>query len=67
MVKTSLPPQGVQVRSLVREQRSHMLHGPPKYIEQKQYCNKFNKDFKRMVHINKKSGLVMLENSVLQH
>ena len=24
-------------------------------IKQKQYCNKFNKDFKRMVHIKKKS------------
>ena len=26
-------------------------------IKQKQYCNKFSKDFKRMVHIKKKKNL----------
>ena len=26
----------------------------PENIKQKQYCNKFNKDFKKMVHIKQK-------------
>ena len=37
--------QGVRVRSLVGELRSHMPRGQ-KNIKQKQYCNKFSKDFK---------------------
>ena len=42
-----LPKQGVWVPSLVGELRSHMPHGQKKQnIKQKQYCNKFNKDFK---------------------
>ena len=40
------PVQGVQVRSLVRKLRSHMpVAKTPKNIKQKQYRNKFNKDF----------------------
>ena len=47
VVKTSLPMQGVPVQFLVRELRSHIPCGQKtKNIEQKQYCNKFNKDFK---------------------
>jgi len=46
--------QGIQVQSLVEELRSHV---PPdqknQNIKQKQYCIKFNKDFKKMVHILK--------------
>ena len=38
----------------VRELRSHMTHGQKKQnIKQKQYRNKFNKDFKKKVHITK--------------
>ena len=40
--------QGVRVRSLVREPRSHMPRGQNNQnIKQKQYCNKFNKDLKK--------------------
>ena len=45
-LRPRLPMQGVQVRSLVGEQRSHMPRGQKKEtqnIEQQQYCNKFNK------------------------
>ena len=41
-----LPMQGVQVRSLVGELRSHM----PQNMERKQCCDKFNKDFKNGPH-----------------
>ena len=38
----------VQVRSLVWELGSHMPHGQKKQnIKQEQYCNGFNKDFKK--------------------
>ena len=43
MVKTSLAMQEVRVQSLVRELRPHMP--PDQNIKEKQYCNKFNKDF----------------------
>ena len=33
---------------------------PKKKKNQKQYCNKFNKDFKKMVHINKKTDISCL-------
>ena len=47
VVKTSLLMQGVPVRFLVRELRSHIPYGQKaKNIEQEQYFNKFNKDFK---------------------
>ena len=55
-----LPMQGVWVWSLVEELRSHMPHGQKKEkkknqnIKQKRYCNKFNKDLKKMVNIKKK-------------
>ena len=54
VVKTVLPMQGVWVRSLVRELRSHMPHGKKQNAKQKQYCNKFNKDFKKVRIKNKK-------------
>ena len=39
---------GAQVRSPVRELRSHMLVArKPKHKKQKQYCNKFNKGLKK--------------------
>ena len=50
-LRLDLPKQGAWVQSLVREMRSHMPHGQ-KYqnIKQKQYCNKFNEDFKNGPH-----------------
>ena len=46
-LRLRLPMQGVQLRSLVGELRFHMPHGQKtQNIKQKQYCNKFNKDFK---------------------
>ena len=55
-LRLCLPVQGVWVQSLVGELRSHMPHSQ-KYqsIEQKQYCNKFNKDFKNGPHQKKKN------------
>ena len=42
---------GVQVRSLVGEVRFHMPHGQKKQnLTQKQYCSKFNEDFKNGPH-----------------
>ena len=47
--------QGVQVWSLVRELRSHMPRSQKtENIKQKQYCNKFNKEFKNGPHQKKK-------------
>ena len=46
--------QGVLVRSLVRELRSHMpCDHKTKNVKQKQYCNKFTKDFKNGPHKKK--------------
>ena len=46
-VKASPFNSGVQVQSLFRELRSYMTHSQKnKKIKHKQYCNKFNKDFK---------------------
>ena len=45
-LRLRLPLQGVQVRSLVGELRSHMPC-ENENINQNQYCNKFNKDFKK--------------------
>ena len=39
---------GVWVRSLVRELGSPCLSAKKKSIKQKQYCNKFNKEFKKL-------------------
>ena len=41
--------QGMWVQSLVGELKSHMplLWSKNQNIKQKQYCNKFNKDFKK--------------------
>ena len=42
---------GVWARALVEEIRSHMPVGQKNQnIRQKQYCNKFNKDFKNAPH-----------------
>ena len=47
----SLRIQGVRVRSLVGDLRSHRPRGQKtKTLQQKQYCNKFNKDFKNGPH-----------------
>ena len=50
--------QGLRVWSLVGDLKSHVPHGQKKQnIRQKQYCNKFNKDFqKKKVHIKKKKN-----------
>ena len=53
-LRLRLPIQGVQVRSLVGNLRSHMPRSQ-KTKKQKQYCNKFNKDFKNGPHQKKKS------------
>lgn len=51
MVKTLPFNSGVWVQSLVRELRSHMPRDQkPKYEIKKQYCNKFNEDFKYGSH-----------------
>ena len=49
-LRLRLPMQGVQVQSLVRELRSHEKI---KHRKQKQYYNKFNKDFKSGPHQKK--------------
>ena len=48
--------QGVKVPFLAGQLRSHMPHGQKnRHEQQKQYCNKFNKDFKkRNLHKKKK-------------
>ena len=53
-LRLHFPMQGVRVRSLVGERGSHMPHcQKTKNIKQKQYCNKFNKDFKNGPHQKK--------------
>ena len=52
-LRLGLPLQGVQVWSLVRELRSHMLLGQKNQNrKQKQYCNRFNNDFKNGLYKN---------------
>ena len=47
-LRLHLPMHGMQVQSLVGQLRSHMPWGQKKKdIKQKQYCNKFTKDFKK--------------------
>ena len=47
-LRLCLPMQGVQVRYLVGELRSHVPHSQKNQkVRQKQYCNKFNKDLKK--------------------
>ena len=56
-LRLCLPMQGVWVRSLVGELRSHMpLSQKNQNIKQKQYCNKFNKNFKNGPHQKKKNS-----------
>ena len=46
--------QVVWVRSLVRKLRSHRpLTQKSQNVKQKQYCNKFDKDFEKLVYIRK--------------
>ena len=49
-LRLRLPMQGVQVQSLVRKLR---FHEKIKHIKQKQYHNKFNKDYKSGPHQKK--------------
>ena len=54
-VKTSLSNARVSVQSLLRGLRSHSPHDQKdKNLKQKQYCNKLNKYFKKMVYMKKK-------------
>ena len=47
-LRLGLSMQGLQVQSLVKELRSYMPHGQKtQTIKQKQYCNKFSKDFNK--------------------
>ena len=55
-LRLHLPIHGVWVWSLVGELTSHLPHGPKtENIKQVQYCNKLNKDFKKMARIKKKN------------
>ena len=45
-LRLCLPTQGVHVQLLVREQDPTCLFAKKQNMKQKQYCNKFNKDFK---------------------
>ena len=59
-----LPVQGVWVLSLVRKLRPHMPQSQNNlYVNQKQYCNKFNKDFKTGPHQKKSSEKVICRGS----
>ena len=51
-LKLCLPMQGVPVQSLVKGLRYHMPHRAEKKqnIKKRQYCSKFNKDFKNGPH-----------------
>ena len=58
VVKTLPSNAGAQMPPLVRKLRFHMSCGQKKQnIEQKQYYNKFNKDFKNSPHQKKKKNL----------
>ena len=59
-----LPTQGVQVRSLIREQRSHMRCGQS--TEQKQYYNKFSEDFEGGPHQKRQKNWFSKLNQVLK-
>ena len=53
-LRLHFPVQGLWIRSLVGELRSHMsLSQKPHNMKHKQYCNKFNKDFKNDPHYKK--------------
>ena len=55
MVKTSLSNAGVSGSIPGQKARIPQASQPKKQnIKQKQFCNKFNKDFKEMVHFKKK-------------
>ena len=47
-LRLHLPVRGVQIQSLIGELKSHMTcDQKTQNIKLKQYCNKFNKDFKK--------------------
>ena len=48
---------GVWVRYLLKELRVHMPHGKNQNMQQKQYCGKFNKDFKNGTYKKKSSKI----------
>ena len=52
----SIPGQGakIQYASPPKKKKKKKIK-KPQTMKQKQYCDKFNADFKKMVHINKKS------------
>ena len=52
-LRLCFPVLGLQVRSLVGELRFHMPLDQK--VKQKQYCNKFNKNFKNGSHKKKKN------------
>ena len=61
-VRLLLPVQKVQGRSLVRKLRSHMpCNQKNKNVKQKQYCNKFKKDFKKWSMSKKKKTITEME------
>ena len=70
MVKTSLFTAAAVGSSLIGKLRSHILHGKKKKKNriQKQYCNKFNKDFKNGPRQKKKKRKVAIAglNNVLK-
>ena len=65
VVRLHLSMQKVQVWSLIGELRSHMASWPKNQnTKQKQYCNKLNKDFKKLVHIKKLYNQTLIDRSV---
>ena len=49
-LRLCLPMQGMQVQSLQGNKIPHALWSENQNIKQKQYCNKFKKDFKNGPH-----------------
>ena len=59
--------QDVRVPSLLGELGSHISRGQKAKTEQRQYCNKFNKNFENGPHPKKKKSLKEKRNEVLTH
>ena len=67
-LRLPLPVQEVWIHSLVRELRLYMTHSQkknPKHKQQKQYCNKFNKGFLKIVYIKKILKKIKIKLQVL--
>ena len=58
-VEGSNPGQGVKIPQALGPKKKN------KTKKQKQYCNKFDKDFKKMVHIKKKTDKMKIYNFML--